>query len=210
MIILVGGLKGGTGKSTIATNIATCLAHKKHSILLVDGNPLQKTSSNWAERREENNLPHITCVEKSGNIRNAIKELAGKFEYIVIDTGGQDSKEFRTAMLAANLIITPVRASQADIETLLFVSQLLDEARDLNPELNAIVVITNASTNPKVKSTEETKALIKNIEGIKVAKSIIYQRKAYEDAIPTGAGVVELDDKKASTEIKKLVKEILK
>ena len=49
MILLIGGEKGGTGKSTISTNIAVTLAHKGHEIVIVDCDP-QGTSTKWLTR----------------------------------------------------------------------------------------------------------------------------------------------------------------
>ena len=64
MIILVGGEKGGTGKSTIATNLATMRTMKGIDTLLFDIDP-QKTSTFWASRRDENNIfPRIVSCQK--------------------------------------------------------------------------------------------------------------------------------------------------
>ena len=71
-IILIGGEKGGVGKSTIATNIAVEMSYRKAQIIIIDTDP-QKTSINWIDRRNELietsnlNYPKITGVSKDGN-----------------------------------------------------------------------------------------------------------------------------------------------
>ena len=45
-IIAVGNLKGGTGKSTIAVNLASCLAERERSVALIDADP-QGTAAAW-------------------------------------------------------------------------------------------------------------------------------------------------------------------
>ena len=50
MIIVLGGKKGGTGKSTIATNLAVSISNKDKSVLLIDADP-QETSYEWYQAR---------------------------------------------------------------------------------------------------------------------------------------------------------------
>ena len=135
-------------------------------------------------------------------------DLKDRYDEVIVDTGGQDSKEFRTALLAADLFISPIRPSQADAETLIFVADLLEQAREMNPGLVAKLLITNAPSHPTVKLVEETKELVSDIEGFEVANSVIYYRKIYMDAIPAGAGVVEMDNAKARIEVINLIEEL--
>ena len=79
-IILIGGTKGGSGKSTIATNIAACLAEAGKSVIIMDAD-VQGTSAKWAERRvnPEINpvaLPKVLCVQNSGHVYNAAVDLS--------------------------------------------------------------------------------------------------------------------------------------
>ena len=50
MIVLIGGEKGGTGKSTIATNLAAYLANRSDDVVLLDADS-QATAKRWVERR---------------------------------------------------------------------------------------------------------------------------------------------------------------
>jgi chromosome partitioning protein len=110
MIVLFGGQKGGTGKSTISINVSALLASQGKDILVVDGNATQGTISNWCERRESTDLPQLTYVEKSGNLYKTLDSLRDKYDHVIVDTGGQDSKEFRTAMLISlSHLFIPIR-----------------------------------------------------------------------------------------------------
>lgn len=211
MIICVGGQKGGTGKSTTAVCLAAWMAGQGKDVLLIDANSAQGTASNWAERRAANKaLPKIACVEKSGNIYETVRDLAKRYDDVIIDSGGQDSKELRTALPTSHLLLTPTRPSQADIETLVYVADLVDKARDFNAGLQARVLITNAPPNPAVKLVEEARGLLEELnETFSICSTVIYNRKAYIDALTGGVGVHEMNNQKAAAEIESLAQEIL-
>ena len=91
MIILVGGEKGGSGKSCLAQNLAVYLQQKKRDILLLDADP-QGTTTDWIKERDENSdLRNIPSVQASGNIRQVLDDLSRRYQDIIIDAGGQDS-----------------------------------------------------------------------------------------------------------------------
>jgi len=212
MIICVGGQKGGTGKSTTAVCLAAWLAEQGRDILLIDANSAQGTASNWSERRSNfhKDLPRVNCVEKSGNIYEAVRDLAKRYDDVIIDSGGQDSKELRTALPTSNILLTPTRPSQADIETLVYVADLVNQAKDFNPGLSANVLITNAPANPAIKLVEEARSLLQELsDTFSLCSTVLYNRKAYIDALTAGLGVHELNNPKAAFEIESLGKEIL-
>ena len=66
MVILIGGEKGGTGKTTIATNLAALRALAGHDVLLVDTDS-QGSASYWASSRDEAGIkPRVACIQKFG------------------------------------------------------------------------------------------------------------------------------------------------
>ena len=54
-IILVGGTKGGGGKSTITVNLAAHLANERRNVIIMDAD-FQRSSAKWAERRENEEI----------------------------------------------------------------------------------------------------------------------------------------------------------
>ena len=124
MILLVGGEKGGSGKSCLAQNMAVYLQHQKKDVLLLDADP-QGTTTDWAKEREENEkLANLPCVQASGNIRQILKDLVNRYQVVVVDAGGQDSEALRSAMTVATHMLLPFRPKRRDLKTLLNVSQL--------------------------------------------------------------------------------------
>lgn len=210
MIILIGGEKGGTGKSTITTNLAVGLSLQNREVIIVDCDP-QGTSSKWINRRNKGfaALPKIHCVEKTGDIYDTIIDLGNRYKYVLVDAGGRDSEELRTAMVACNKLYIPLKASQPDIETTKHMSKLVKLAKSLNNKLVATAVISMAPTNHILTEDQEAVALLAKLSDIKTSSIIIHERKVYRDAMAEGKGVIEYDNAKASKEIKSLLKEIL-
>lgn len=214
-VFLIGGEKGGVGKSTITTNIAVELAHRKADVIIVDTNP-QKTSFRWSERRTELlenksfSYPRISCVYKDGNIKDLIKSFVVKYDVVLIDASGRDSQSLRTGLIVSDKFICPTRASQADLETIPHICNLIEMAKDFNKELVAKVVMSCVSTNPLINEAKQAEKLLNDFtQYLSLANSSIYERKVYRDALLQGLGVVELDNIKATEEMKRFVDEIL-
>jgi len=202
-IILIGGEKGGVGKSTIATNIAVEMSYRKAQIIIIDTDP-QKTSINWIDRRNELietsnlNYPKITGVSKDGNIKDIIKDFVTKYDIVLIDASGRDSQSLRTGLTVADKFYCPIRASQADLETLPHICKIIEAAKDFNEHLISKAIISCAPTNPLINEVEEAKNLLSDFtEYLSLSKTFIRDRKIYRDALLQGKGVVELSNIKA-------------
>ena len=211
MIILIGGEKGGTGKTTIATNLAAMRVTKGHDILLVDTDK-QGSASAWSGIRDtKNNLMRIPSIQKFGlNLPSDIKDLSTRYEDIIIDAGGRDSVELRASMTVAQKMYVPVQASQFDIWTLTIINDLVSNAKGFNPNLLPKILINRAATNPVINEVEEAKLVLEDFEFLRLSPSILKERISYRKAAKTGLSVVELEkkDNKASSEIEKLYEEI--
>lgn len=103
MLLVIGGEKGGTGKTTIATNLAAMRVLTGRDVLLVDTDR-QSSASFWAETRQEQGaLPPIASVQKFGSkIRGDLLDLAKRYQDVIVDAGGQDSPELRAALTVAD------------------------------------------------------------------------------------------------------------
>jgi len=193
MILLLGGEKGGTGKSTLATNLAVWLANRDKDVILIDTDR-QRTSSHFVDRRnEQGSLPRIHCAEKYGNVFDTVKDMATRYEYVLVDAGGRDSEELRTAMVVAHRLYVPLKASQPDLETSVHMNELVKLARGLNPRLH---------------EDQEAAELLEELPEFRLSRVVIRERKVYRDAMAEGKGVVEMDNEKAADEINRLASEI--
>ena len=209
MIILIGGEKGGTGKSTLATNLCAYLAVAGQDVLLLDADR-QSTSANWvAERSLHPELSPVHCVQRYGNLYQTVHDLRTRYAQVVIDAGGRDSEELRTAMVLADKLYSPAKASQSDLWTIDHLARLVELARGFNPHLEARVLISMAPTNPRINEEREAAEMLANFsERLALSSHVTRERKAYRDAMGEGRGVIEMTDNKAANEVALIAKEI--
>lgn len=207
MIVLIGSRKGGAGKSTLATCLAVELA-KLGDTLLIDAD-VQSTAATWAGDREEaGHKPSVPCVQKLGNIRGAVLDLAKRYTYVVVDAAGRDSQELRTAMTCADLMIAPFRPSQADLDTAQGLADIIEQAQDFNPNLTVKALLTMCPTHPNNPEIQDARDYLEGIKALPLLDCLVHDRKAYRDALSLGRGVTEHTDDKAREEIMRLVEVI--
>ena len=211
MIILFGGEKGGTGKTTLATNIAAIISEKGSDILIMDTDK-QGSASSWAAIREtDSGKRAIPAIQKFGNsVLSATKDLSKRYDDLIIDAGGRDSLELRAALTIADKAYIPLQASQFDVWTLGAMDKLVEQVKTFNPGLKAYVIINRASTNPSVTETKEILQVFEDLEHLKLSSTIIRDRIAYRKVARNGLSVAEMNplDPKANDEILKFFEEI--
>ncbi len=211
MIILIGGEKGGTGKTTIATNLAAMRAKSGHDVLMIDTDK-QGSASAWSDMRDlKKTKVRVPNVQKFGsNLAADIQDLKRRYEDLVIDAGGRDSVELRAAMTIAEKMYVPVQASQFDIWTLSIINDLISQAKGFNKLLSPKILINRAATNPAISEVKEATEVLGDFEHLRLSSCILKERISYRKAAKAGVSVIELEkpDLKATNEITNLYKEI--
>ena len=209
MIISIVNEKGGSGKTTIAVNLAAMLSAHGDNVVLLDADPQQSTAVFSNARSLSDKEPLFVNVGKTGvALNNEIKNLKDKFDSIVVDTGGRDSIEMRKAMLVSNIIIIPTIPSQYDVSVLDVMLDRYAEAKINNENLIAGVLMNRINPNPFM--TQELISLKEYLQEAKEKKGLsdlylfetaIYERQAYRKATVDGLSIQEFckaDDKALS------------
>lgn len=202
MIVTIGGIKGGTGKTTIATNFAVLRAASGKKVLLVDADE-QKSTSIWANQRDGLNIEtKWSTIQLSGKaLRTQLERMKEDYDDIIIDVGGRETTSLRAAISIADIFLIPFKPRSFDVWTLGNVKDLIFEMLPANPKLKCFSVINQADS--KGSDNEDAISILKECEEIKCIESTIGSRKAFSNAASDGKGVIELKnaDKKAVQEI---------
>ena len=211
MIILVGGEKGGSGKSCLAQNIAVYLRTEKSAqVLMVDCDP-QRTTSDWIqERKASDSLPQINCVQLYGKIRNELLSMRQYYDYVVIDCGGQDNLALRSSMAVADHILIPLRPKRRDLKTVPHMEDILSTCKMVNPKMNPAFVITQCPSLPSLANRIlEAKEVCRSYD-VPVLNSVTFSRNMYDDSEESGRSVIESEPNgKAAVEIRSIIEELL-
>ena len=117
MIVTIGGIKGGSGKTTVATNLACIAAGQGADVLLVDADN-QETAFDFTNARKADNpaAPSYTCVKLTGaSVRTEVLKMTKKYDHIIIDAGGRDTTSQRAALSVSNILLIPCKPRSFDL-----------------------------------------------------------------------------------------------
>ncbi|MDR6198061.1 AAA family ATPase [Siphonobacter sp. SORGH_AS_0500] len=211
MIITVGGTKGGSGKTTISTNITVWLARQGKDVLLVDADD-QASAMSFTGFRHNTLQGEVgyTPVKLTGDkIFTYIKSMEKKFTDIVIDTGGRDTVSQRAALLVSDLYLVPFVPRSFEMWTLGTVDQLVGEVKAMNPGLQPKAFLNRVE--PRSNYVAGAVELLQNSQNLIPVMAQLGDRVVYAHSAVQGLGIIEYrpSDKTAEQEFNALMQEIL-
>ena len=209
MIIAIQNLKGGVGKTTVATNLACFLSEKvgDDNVLLVDADT-QESALTWASRRSDK-LPTITCVSNSKDaaLMKQVKNYAKKYEWIIIDGAPHADNVAAQVTAISDIIIIPCRHSPMDLwSSDSNFRPVLERALELEPNKKIFMLRNQVQSNTNL--ARDAKDVMEDL-GFNVLDSYLSTLIAFMEAPINGMSVKEYDEgSKASSEFSNLFAEI--
>lgn len=201
MITVVGNMKGGTGKSTVAFNLSIWVATRRNVHVSVYDLDPQATISDALEIRTEDG--HVPAIIPSHDVKELSEE--GKHTEVIIDIGISDSKAMNKAIKKADRILIPVAPSQADVWSTQRFLKLISEVRSKENKPEIFGFMNRSDTHRAVRETDDAFEALSTLDGLKMLQARLYQRTIYRRSFSEGMAVFELDAKsKAAQEIEDL------
>lgn len=190
MILISGGVKGGTGKTTLAVNLAVIRSHSNCDVLLVDADDQRNAADFTKLRAKEMGDVGYTCVCLDGKaVRNQVQRLKEKYDDVIIDSGGRDTTSQRAALTIADILVAPFGPRSLDLWTLERVEELIENARANNPDLEAYSFINRADHQGS--QNEETREVLADSDNINFLNASLGDRKAFGVAFDYGRSITE-------------------
>lgn len=211
MIVVVAHIKGGTGKTTTATQIALHrqITHPDRKVWLVDADDQQSALDTISIRGELNHQPPLACSAYSTakQLMSQMNSQAAIWDDVIIDCGGRDTETMRVALLAADKLIVPVLPRAYDVWSLSRLEAVIEAAKNYGAHFE-----TYAFINRKDRSAECREAIkfLESSDVYTLMEGSLTDRMAYAKAGGQGKCVSEMKplDKKALAEIEELCSEI--
>lgn len=202
MIISILNQKGGTGKTTLAVNMAREYTKRTMKTLLVDSDA-QGSALRWHEE-SGGELIDLTCLPVTTLDKDVIK-FNDRYERIIIDGIPRMSPITVCAIKAADVVLIPVQPSKYDIWATEDLVRLVQERIQITEgKLKAAFVVSRAikGTILEREITEQLFSL-----GLPVFASGTHQRQEYAACVKEGRTVCE-QMTKATNEIVNIVNEL--
>lgn len=202
-VIAVLNQKGGSGKTTISTNLARSFQLAGNDTLLIDSDP-QGSSMDWYAAHKDNPV-EVDFIPKP-ILESKIRKI--KKDFVIIDGAPQASDLAISAILASNLVIIPVTPSPYDIWASEDLINLVKQRIQITKgKLRAALVISRAIKNTKI--GKEVVDILKGYE-LPILTARTHNRIIYSNSAMSGQTVFdEIPQGEASQEINAIMKECL-
>jgi chromosome partitioning protein len=203
MLLAVAGLKGGTGKTTLAVSLASAVSERGRPALLLDADPLAD-ARHFALLAGASAPP---CLALPPDATPAdLRALALGLDLCAVDLPAGDPARLSSVLDAADFCLVPCGPSALDVWSLGSTFDRVRSARAHNPALVAAVVINRGNT-----STTLGRVVAPQLReaGFPVLATIVHQRVALVEAVGAGLSVTRaLPDGHAAAEIEGVLDEL--
>jgi chromosome partitioning protein len=183
-VIVVAQQKGGSGKTTIAVNLAVALIREGASVALLDTDPQGSLGRWFMTRREKMGEAGVEFSTSSAwGVSYECEKLRKIVDVVIVDTPPKVDADLRPALREADLILVPVASSHVDLWA---TEGVLDLAR--RERKRATVVLNRA--RPGTRLTAEVAEAARALDA-EVMEATLANRTVYAETLGQGTGALE-------------------
>ncbi|MBZ9747678.1 ParA family protein [Mesorhizobium sp. CO1-1-7] len=209
--------KGGAGKTTALMNIAGEYALRGSAVAMVDMDGRSNLTKWWSECHDKNAQPEGISVfsHKTAKSLDAFVERHGhRFDYLLIDTPGEDISTIDPVIGWSDLVISPVQPSKREVLGAIdcFHSVLrINEAR-ASACRHGVLRTRISMTVRQTELYRKIRPIIEDKVGTYLFRTEVMERNVYKD-IQNGIGTLQMQTlseavAKARRETQEIVSEI--
>lgn len=200
-VIAVAQQKGGSGKTTIAVNLAVALTRMGHSVALLDTDPQGSMGRWFMARVERGGEPGLDFATSSAwGVTYECEKLGRDHDFVLIDTPPKLDADLRPTLRQCDLVMVPVAMSQVDVWA---TESVLDLAR--RAERPTLVVMNRGRAGTRLQG-QVAEALAQLDTDI--AEQALSHRVIYAETLGQGQGVIERGRGPWSDEVMALAEDV--
>jgi len=203
MILTVGHTKGGVGKTTLATNIASARQLAGRKVWLVDADRQHSSQKASTIRASIEGVRGLPCdwYSDAATLMAQVRLRANEYDDVIIECGGGDTAALRTSMALCDVMIAPFEPRDVSVWAFDELVPLIQDVRAAGKEFTVYAVLNMADPgkmdegNPKVRrNLEAVEYVQKNYPQVEYLTQVV-ERVSYADAAKLGLSVYETSPK---------------
>lgn len=179
-LIVMASAKGGAGKTSLAAHLLVEYARRGWDVAGADADP-QGSLVQW--HAIEGDGPPVYAV--GDGARATLADMKGRYDLVIADTAGQQSRRLAGALMVADLAVVPVRPEGMDIFALPATLDTIATAQELNPDLRAALLVNQTDRTVMHKGARPGLEEL----GVPVLRAELARRIGFSEATTAGQGI---------------------